>query len=213
MDSHIKGLIFDCDGTLADSMPLHYEAWLTMARKYGFQFPKDKFYSLGGVPSRKIVELLAREQGLVLDAEAISVEKEEAYLKKLSLIRPIEPVVAIARASRGILPLAVATGGNHFIMRKVLGHLGILDWFQAIVTSEDVAHGKPAPDVFWEAARRIGVPPESCRAFEDTDLGLQAIHSAGMEAVDVRIMLQKTAPASPKAPPPSSAPKSFVPRY
>lgn len=189
MDSTIKGLIFDCDGTLADSMPLHYEAWQKIARQYGFQFPKDKFYSLGGVPSLHIVELLAREQGLTLDAAAIAVEKEEIYLSQLPLIRPIEPIVAIARANLRKIPMAVATGGNRFIMHKVLGHLGIFDWFQAIVTSEDVVHGKPAPDVFLEAARRIGVPPGSCRAYEDTDLGMQAIRAAGMDAVDVRRML------------------------
>jgi HAD superfamily hydrolase (TIGR01509 family) len=189
MDSKIKGLIFDCDGTLADSMPLHFIAWQKIAQKYGFQFPKDKFYSMGGVPSHQIVEILAHEQGLVLHAETISAEKEKLYLQQLPQILPIEPVVAIARANRGKIPLAVATGGNHFIMQKVLGHLGMLDWFQAIVTSEDVVHGKPAPDVFLEAARRVGVPPESCRAYEDTDLGLQAIRSAGMEPVDVRIML------------------------
>lgn len=189
MNSTIKGLIFDCDGTLADSMPLHFEAWQWIARKYGFQFPKDKFYSLGGVPSRHIVELLAREQGLALDAAAIAVEKEEIYLRQLPLIRPIEPIVAIARDNRGKLPMAVATGGNRFIMHKVLGHLGIFDWFQAIVTSEDVVHGKPAPDVFLEAARRIGLPPGSCRAYEDTDLGMEAILAAGMEAMDVRVML------------------------
>lgn len=189
MDSTIKGLIFDCDGTLADSMPLHYEAWQKIARKHGFEFPKDKFYSLGGVPSRHIVELLAREQGLTLDAVAISVEKEEIYLSQLPLIRPIEPIVAIARANLRKLPMAVATGGNRFIMHKVLGHIGIFDWFEAIVTSEDVVHGKPAPDVFLEAARRIGVPPGSCRAYEDTDLGMQSIRAAGMEAMDVRQML------------------------
>jgi len=189
MDSKIKGLIFDCDGTLADSMPLHFIAWQLIAQKHGFDFPKDKFYSLGGVPSRHIVEMLAGEQGLVLDATAISIEKEGMYLKQLSQILPIEPVVAIARAHRGKIPMAVATGGNRFIMQKVLGHLGILDWFQAIVTSEDVVHGKPAPDVFLEAARRVGVAPELCRAYEDTDLGMQAIRAAGMEAVDVRVLL------------------------
>jgi beta-phosphoglucomutase-like phosphatase (HAD superfamily) len=186
------GLIFDCDGTLADTMPLHWRVWEALARKHGFAFTEERFYALGGVPTREIVATLAREQGLALDALAIAKEKETEYLCLLGEVEPIHSIVEIARAHRGQLPLAVATGGTHRVIALVLGHLGIHDWFAAVVTSEDVQRQKPAPDIFLEAARRLGVPPERCRAYEDTDLGLQAIRAAGMEAVDVREMLRPT---------------------
>lgn len=183
----IQGLIFDCDGTLADSMPLHWQAWQTITRRHDFHFPEDRFYSLGGVPSRDILKMLKLEQQLSLNPIAVALEKEEAYLDLLHRIKPIDRIVEVARTHRGLLPLAVASGGSREIIEKVLHHLGIHDWFHAVVTSEDVENQKPAPDIFLEAARRIGIPPAQCRAYEDTDLGMRAIRAAGMEAVDVRI--------------------------
>ena len=183
-----KGLIFDCDGTLADTMPLHWEAWSDIARRHGLSFPEDRFYALAGVPSRHILRTLAEEQGVILDPIAVSHEKEEAYLERLSHVGPIHAVYEIAREHRDRIPMAVASGGTKKVILQVLGHLGIRDWFQAVVTSEDVEHQKPAPDIFLEAARQIGVPPGFCRAYEDSDLGMQAIRAAGMEAVDVRKM-------------------------
>ncbi len=130
--------------------------------------------------------MLAAEQGRSLDHIAVAHEKEEAYLPLMTQIKPIAAVVAIAREHQGKIPLAVASGGTQAIVCRVLDHLNIRGWFAAIVTSEMVAKQKPAPDIFLEAARRIGVAPQFCRAYEDTELGLQAIRSAGMEAVDVR---------------------------
>jgi beta-phosphoglucomutase-like phosphatase (HAD superfamily) len=182
------GLIFDCDGTLADTMPLHWEAWEAVARRHGLHFPEERFYALAGVPSRHILLTLAQEQGVKLDPVAVSREKEEAYLENLSHVGPIHAVCEIARAHLGRIPMAVASGGTKPVVAQVLEHLKIRDWFQAVVTSEDVEHQKPAPDIFLEAARRIGVAPGLCRAYEDSDLGMQSIRAAGMEAVDVREM-------------------------
>jgi beta-phosphoglucomutase family hydrolase len=182
----VKGLIFDCDGTLADTMPLHWRAWHAVTRKYGLRFSEDRFYALGGVPARDIVQLLTREQGLAIDPLAVAQEKEAAYVRFMTQVEPVHAVVDIARRHFGTVPLAVASGGNRAVIEQVLSHLGIRGWFTAIVTSEDVARQKPAPDIFLEAARRLGVPPQACRAYEDTDLGLEAIRAAGMDAVDVR---------------------------
>ena len=185
----IKGLIFDCDGTLADTMPLHWVAWKAVTGRHGITFPEDRFYALGGVPSRDILKMLREEQKLGIDPLAVSHEKEQEYLKIMATVGPIHEVVEIARQHAGKLPMAVASGGVKPIIEKVLVHLGIRDLFSAVVTSEDVINQKPAPDIFLEAARRISVAPEYCRAFEDTDLGLQAIRSAGMDAVDVRLLI------------------------
>jgi beta-phosphoglucomutase family hydrolase len=188
----IKGLIFDCDGTLADTMPLHWHAWQLITQRHNLVFPQDRFYALGGVPSRDILKMLAQEQGRSLDHIAVAHEKEEAYLPLMAQIEPIHAVVEIARENHGKIPLAVASGGTQQIIFQVLEHLKIRQLFNAVVTSEIVKNQKPAPDIFLEAARQIGVEPQFCRAYEDTDLGMQAIRSAGMEAVDVRQMSLKS---------------------
>lgn len=185
----IKGIIFDCDGTLADTMPLHWRAWQTVVNRHRLQFSEKRFYALGGIPSRDILKMLSREQGLPLDPLAVAKEKEAAYLPMIAQVEPIHVVVEIAREYFGRIPMAVASGGMKPVIEQVLQHLGIRPLFQAIVTSEEVLHQKPAPDIFLEAARRIGVAPQFCRAYEDTDLGLQAIRAAGMEAMDVRELL------------------------
>jgi len=185
----VRGLIFDCDGTLADTMPLHWRAWETVLRRYPIQFSRERFYSLGGVPSRDILKMLSEEQGIPLDHLAVAFEKESAYQPLICQVEPVNSVVGIARQHHGKLPMAVATGGLRRTIHQVLDHLGIRQLFDTIVTSEDVTRQKPAPDIFLEAARRIGIPPEACRAYEDTDLGLEAIRAAGMEAVDVRQLI------------------------
>jgi beta-phosphoglucomutase family hydrolase len=186
----LQALIFDCDGTLADTMPLHWSAWQTVARRYHLDFSEQRFYQLGGVPSRDILKMLSQEQGRALDPVAASKEKEAAYMRFLRDIKPIEPIARIVRENYGRLPMAVASGGLQEHISEVLDHIGLRRYFNTVVTSEFVARQKPAPDIFLEAARRLGVPPEHCRAYEDTDLGLQAIRAAGMEAVDVRPLIR-----------------------
>ncbi|MFN0068801.1 MAG: HAD family hydrolase [Limisphaerales bacterium] len=181
-------LIFDFDGTLADTMPLHWRAWQAVTQRHGIRFTEEEFYSYGGVPSRKILARLSAEQGLALDPVAVSKEKEQAYLDLIGHIQPVPEVVAVAMEFRNRLPMAVATGGTRDVVGLGLERLGIRPWFGALVSSEDVVHHKPAPDTFLVAASRLGVAPSLCRAYEDTDLGLEAIRAAGMEAVDVRAM-------------------------
>ncbi len=189
----LRGIIFDCDGTLADTMPLHWRAWQTITRRHRFHFPEERFYALGGVPSRDILKMLSLEQGVLIDHLAVAKEKEEEYLPLIAQVEPINAVVGIAREQFGKVPLAVASGGSRSVIEQVLQHLGLRHLFQTVVTNEDVLHQKPAPDIFLEAARRMGVPPQFCRAYEDTDLGMEAIRAAGMEAVDVRELSKRDA--------------------
>ena len=190
----IKGLIFDCDGTLADTMPLHWRAWSVVTQRHRIHFTEDRFYTLGGVPSRDILKMLGHEQGLDYDHHAVSHEKEAAFLPLIAQVEPINAVIAVVREHHGKLPMAVASGGRRRVVEEVLQHLNIHHLFEAIVTSEDVVNQKPAPDIFLEAARLIGVPSKHCRAYEDTDLGMTAIRAAGMDAVDVREMLAVPVP-------------------
>lgn len=181
------GLIFDCDGTLADTMPAHYRAWTTMLDRYGIPFPEDRFYAMGGMPTERIIRVLAAEAGIpVDDVERMVHEKESAFLANLHAVRPLEMVVAVAAEHRGRLPLAVASGGYRDTITRTLDQLGIRGWFDALVTAEDTPRHKPEPDVFLEAARRLGVGAAACVVFEDTDIGLEAARRAGMASVDVR---------------------------
>lgn len=184
-----EGLVFDCDGTLADTMPAHYVAWRDTMNRHGIDFPEDRFYALGGVPAHRIVAMLAQEQGKPFTPEQIvelAEEKERAFEEHLHTICAVEPVVAIAREYYGKLPMAVATGGYRHIVERSLELIHIRHLFNAIVSHEDVEHHKPAPDTYLLAAQRLGVRPERCCAFEDTDLGMQAARDAGMTVVDIR---------------------------
>jgi beta-phosphoglucomutase family hydrolase len=183
------GLIFDFDGTLVDSMPLHWQAWQAIIRRHKIRLTEEQFYTLGGIPSREILAAISREQQLPIDPIAVALEKEAAYLSLVDQVQPITPVLDIVRAHQGKRPSAIATGGTRRVIHRVMEHLGLSSLFEAVVTSEDVVRQKPAPDIFLEAARRIGISPERCLGFEDTDLGMRAIQSAGMEAIDVRSVL------------------------
>lgn len=187
-ENNIQGLIFDCDGTLADTMPLHFHAWQATLRRYGMRLTEDRFYSLGGQPTVKIVALLAGEQGLVLDPVTVAHEKEQAFLTRLHEVKPIAPIVDIVRANVGHLPMAVASGSHRAVVLDVLKIIGIDDLFNqhTIVGAEDTELHKPNPDVFLEAARRINVAPEKCRVYEDAELGIEAARRANMACFDVR---------------------------
>jgi beta-phosphoglucomutase family hydrolase len=175
--------IFDCDGTLGDTMPLHYRAWRAALKGQDWEFPEAFFYELGGVPTEHIVEILNERHGSSLPVKETAHLKEEIYLKGIESILPIEPVVEIVHEIHGKLPMAVASGGHTRIVTQTLTCLGILDKFDTIVCSEDYKHGKPHPDPFLTAARRLGVAPGKCLVFEDTNTGIQAARAAGMQWV------------------------------
>jgi len=181
------GLIFDCDGTLADTMPLHYRAWTAMLEPRGIAFSEARFYQLGGMPTAGIIRLLSDETGVaVADIPAMVREKEASFLEYLHTVTAIDVVCKLAESYRGRLPMAVASGGYRDVVRQTLATIGVLDWFQAMVCAEDTARHKPDPDVFLEAANRLKLEPSKCVVFEDTDIGLEAARRAGMAGVDIR---------------------------
>ena len=178
-------VIFDCDGTLVDSMPAHFEAWCQALALHGAGgvFREDEFFAMGGRPSTDIVEELNSEYDLKLNPESIAIAKREAYLKRLKSITLIEEVATFAESLRGRVPMAIATGSNRMVVEKTLQAVGINDWFDEVVSSEDVKEGKPAPDVFLRAAELLGVPPEKCLVLEDAPAGILAAQRAGMKVV------------------------------
>lgn len=191
--THAQALIFDCDGTLADTMPLHWQSWSHVAQRHGFTFPESRFYQLGGVPSADILHMIKAEQNLEFNPIAIAEEKESAYLDLLHLVKPIPEVVHIAQQFSGTLPMAVASGGTREVISKVLEHLGISHLFSAVITCEDVSRQKPAPDIFLKAAEKLNAYPRKCVGFEDSDLGMTSIRQAGMVAIHVNSLRNRVA--------------------
>jgi beta-phosphoglucomutase-like phosphatase (HAD superfamily) len=175
--------IFDCDGTLADSMGIHYEAWKLALGPRGAELPEALYHSWGGRPTREIVGELNGMHGLSMDPDDLSREKEGHYHTLLPKVRAIVPVVGFARSMHGKKPLAVASGGGRTAVTATLNGLGILGLFDAVVTSEDYVRGKPAPDPYLAAARRLGVDPSGCLVFEDTEIGRRSALAAGMSCV------------------------------
>ncbi len=185
------GYIFDCDGTIADTMPLHYLAWTRAMGEFGGQFPEELFYSWGGKPTNVIVEQLNAKFGLSMDVDVTVRRKEDCYLESISAVEPVGPVLEFARTILGTAPMAIASGGHHELVDATLKALGIAGLFDVIICAEDYLHGKPAPDPFLEAARRMGVVPSDCVVFEDSPIGITAAEAAGMAHVFVPTALRE----------------------
>jgi HAD superfamily hydrolase (TIGR01509 family) len=183
------GYVFDLDGTLVDTMPLHFLAWDEAMRGAGIPGKLDEnlFYSLGGIPTRRVAEIFGEHYCVALDADAVAHVKEQLYLKKIPQVRLIEPVAAFARQIAKTHPRAIATGGQPEIAIPALEAAGLRDIFEIVITPDDVppGRGKPEPDMFLLAAQRMGVAPEKCLVFEDAEPGIRAALAAGMQVVRV----------------------------
>lgn len=186
-DGEFSGYIFDLDGTLADTMPLHYRAWEQALRNAGLggRLDEDYFYALGGVPSRRVAQLLGEHHGVKLDPEKVYRDKEAIFMGSLQKLELISPVVEFARTVSGTHPVALASGGTRDVVRSTLEKTGLAPLFPIVVTADDVVHGKPAPDMFLLAAKLMGVEPGRCLVFEDGEPGIQAAEAAGMRWVHV----------------------------
>lgn len=183
-DGDFEGFIFDCDGTLAESMPVHHRAWHAALSRHGatFDFHWELFNRRAGMSIERTVEELNLEFGLSLDPIAVAREQHAQYERLLPEVRPIAEVVAFAR-EHAARPLAVASGGERHLVERTLELIGVKELFPVVVVAADVARGKPEPDLFLLAAERLGVAPEKCLVFEDGVFGLIAAERAGMQAV------------------------------
>ena len=177
--------LFDCDGTIVDSMPLHYIAWKKILAEWNCHFDEHHFYSLGGTPIAEIVSMLNKQHGLSMPVEAVCTRKEELYYELLPQLKAIPEVLEHIHARHGEIPFAVVSGGTREAVTASLNTLEILDRFDTLVCAEDYKNGKPHPEAFLLAAGRLGVAPARCLVFEDTDLGIQAATAAGMPSVKI----------------------------
>jgi HAD superfamily hydrolase (TIGR01509 family) len=180
-----RAYLFDCDGTIADSMPLHYIAWKTVLAEWNCDYAEELFYSWGGKPVRNIIADLNKIHGLDMPVDAVATKKEAVYLEQLPQLKPIPEVLEHIEAEHGRIPFAVVSGSRRSSVVGSLTAIGLLDKFETIVAAEDYTRGKPAPDGFLLAAERLGAAPADCLVFEDTDLGIAAATAAGMASVKV----------------------------
>jgi HAD superfamily hydrolase (TIGR01509 family) len=186
-----RAYLFDCDGTIADSMPLHYNAWRAVLADWNCEYPEEVFYSWGGKPVRKIIADLNKINGLKMPIEDVATRKEGLYLAQVPQLKVIPEVLEHIEAEHGRIPFAVVSGSTRDSVVGSLSMLGLLDKFDTIVSAEDYKHGKPAPDGYLLAAERLGVAPADCLVFEDTEMGIEAATAAGMASVKVATSLER----------------------
>jgi HAD superfamily hydrolase (TIGR01509 family) len=177
--------LFDCDGTIADSMPLHYVAWKKALSEWNCEFDEEIFYAWGGMPVAEIISTLNEKHGLNMPVEAVSRRKEGFYFELLPQLKPVPEVLEHINAEHGRLPFAVVSGSTRESVVASLTALNLLDRFDTLVCAGDYEKSKPDPEAFLLAATRLGVAPEACLVFEDTEMGVQAATTAGMAAVRI----------------------------
>jgi HAD superfamily hydrolase (TIGR01509 family) len=181
-----KAYLFDCDGTIVDSMPLHFVAWTKALAEYGCtSFTEDLFYAWGGLPVTAVVEELNKRDGLSIPMEEFAHRKESLYYELIHELKAVPEVLEEIHRTHGTIPFAVVSGSTRESVVKSLEALGILDLFQTLVCAGDYTRSKPAPDPFLLAAERLGVAPKDCLVFEDADIGIQAATAAGMQSVRI----------------------------
>jgi HAD superfamily hydrolase (TIGR01509 family) len=177
--------LFDCDGTIADSMPLHYVAWKKALAEWNCEFEEKLFYAWGGMPIAEIISALNKKHGLTMPVESVSRRKESLYFDLLPELKAVPEVVEHIQAQHGRIPFAVVSGSTRESVNASLRSLKLLDRFETFICAGDYKFGKPDPEAFLLAASKLGVPPKSCLVFEDTDMGIQAANAAGMASVKI----------------------------
>lgn len=182
---HFKAYLFDCDGTIADSMPLHYIAWKKALGEWGCEFDEDLFYSWGGMSVANIISTLNEQRGLNMPVAEVEHRKESLYYELLPQLTAVPEVLEHIEAMYGQIPFAVVSGSTRESVIASLTTLNLLDRFETMVCAGEYKKGKPDPEIFLLAAERLGVAPQDCLVFEDAELGIEGATAAGIASVKV----------------------------
>lgn len=180
-----QAYLFDLDGTITNSLPLHFQAWNQALAPYGVLMPEELFYAWGGIPVPRTVEMLNERFGTAMPVDLVARAREEAYFESLDQVESHAAVEAIIRQTHGRLPMAVVSGSSRAAIERTLDHLSLRDLFPLIVGAEDCQRGKPDPEPYLTAARRLGVNAGSCLVFEDAEPGIESALKAGMQVVRI----------------------------
>jgi beta-phosphoglucomutase family hydrolase len=181
-----RALIFDLDGTLSNSLPVHLSTWNLIGKRYGFKFDPKILYEMTGMPTIDFARRVVEQYGLSITPEEVVKLKQQSFWESATLLKPVEEMIAIVKEYYGRLPMAVGTGASRKSAEVQLKALDITQYFDFIVSAEDVTRHKPEPETFLMCAELMKVEPSKCQVFEDGDLGIAAAKKAGMIVTDVR---------------------------
>jgi len=181
-----KALIFDLDGTLADSIPVHIECWNRTCRTFNYHFPVEIMIRMTGMPTRRFAEYIKQDSGCSLSVDEIMKLKQSNFRELVHTIKPVEKMADFVKEYHGQIPMAIGTGGGKRSSQAILEAIGLRNYFDILVTADDVTNHKPEPDTFLKCAELMGVEPEFCQVFEDGEMGMKAARTAGMMVTDVR---------------------------
>lgn len=181
-----RALIFDLDGTLSDSLPVHIASWHAVCDKLSCSFDERIMVEMTGAPTNLFAERIIREQNLKIGPDELVVMKQEEFWKNISRVKPHDAVIDLMKKAHGKIPMAVGTGAGRTSAVLQLKELSIEHFFEVVVTADDVERHKPEPETFLKCAERMRVEPQYCQVFEDGELGMQAAQTAGMLLTDVR---------------------------
>jgi beta-phosphoglucomutase family hydrolase len=185
-----KALIFDCDGTLADTLPVHFQTWSTSLQAVGADISRDWYYKYCGTSAEEMLQILKTLFGYQFDSESVIAERQRHYQSLINTVKEVQAVAEIVRTHYRKIPMAVASGGERVVLEATLNNIKLRDFFDVVVSIDDVEKGKPEPDIFLLASQRLGVAPQDCIVYEDSDGGLEAARRAGMRSIDVRVLWQ-----------------------
>lgn len=186
IDSRAKALIFDLDGTLSDSLPVHIETWHRVCAGLGCTFDESIVPQMTGMATISFAERIKNDHGLTIDPQEIVRRKQVDFWANAHKVRPILPVIEVVKKYHGKIPMAIGTGASRKSAEMQLETLQIKDYFDFIVTADDVDRHKPEPDTFLKCADLLNIAPSDCQVFEDGEMGMQAARTAGMMLIDVR---------------------------
>jgi len=186
INPNTKALIFDLDGTLSNSLPVHTETWRMLGKKYGFEFDPQIIYELTGRPTIEFAQRIIERYGIDEQPEVLVKQKQESFWKLAHLLQPVPEVVDIVKNYRGKLPMSVGTGASRKSAEVQLKALGLREYFDYVISADDVTQHKPHPETFLKCAELMHVEPQFCQVFEDGDLGISAAREGQMMVTDVR---------------------------
>ena len=185
-----KALIFDCDGTLADTLPVHFQTWVTSLQTVGVDISRDWYYKYCGTSAEEMLHLLMDLSDYQFDTAPVIAERQALYRSLISTVKEVQAVANIVRAHHSKTPMAVASGGERAVLEATLDNINLRQFFDVVVSVDDVGKGKPEPEIFLLASEKLNVAPQDCIVYEDSNEGLEAARRAGMRSIDVRVLWQ-----------------------